>query len=80
MISCYLLIMIDPVFYYHASWAASKLKLKSDLVESMAVGLLIVLIDFPYDIVGIKYVHWIWHDTDPNICMFIMLCVQPSKF
>lgn len=48
----------------------SKMKLKSQLVECMAVGLMTVLIDMPYDIIGIKYVHWIWHDTDPNICKF----------
>lgn len=59
---------IDPVFYYHSSWAMSKMKLKSQFVEYMAVGLMTVLIDMPYDIIGIKYVHWVWHDTDPNIC------------
>lgn len=48
----------------------SKLKLKSELAEYMAVGLMTVLIDMPYDIIGIKYVHWIWHDTDPNICLY----------
>lgn len=63
----------DPVFYYHSSWAVSKLKLKKPFVEFMAVGLLTVLIDMPYDIIGIKYVHWIWHDTDPNICKFYSL-------
>jgi hypothetical protein len=31
------------------------------------VGLLVVLIDLPYDIVSVKFVHWSWHDTDPNI-------------
>lgn len=46
----------------------SKMKLKSRFVEYMAVGLMTVLIDMPYDIIGIKYVHWVWHDTDPNIC------------
>lgn len=29
-----------------------------------------VLIDMPYDIIGIKYLHWVWHDTDPNIGKF----------
>ena len=23
--------------------------------------------DLPYDIVAVKFVHWTWHDTDPNI-------------
>lgn len=58
----------DPVFYYHSCWAMSKMKLKCEIVEFMSVGLMTVLIDMPYDIIGIKYVHWIWHDTDPNIC------------
>lgn len=56
------------MFYYHASWACSKMKLKSQFAEYVAVGLMTVLIDMPYDINGAKYVHWIWHDTDPNIC------------
>lgn len=61
----------DPVFYYHSSWAVSKMKLKNEFVECMAVGLLTVLIDMPYDMNGARYVHWIWHDTDPNICKSI---------
>lgn len=55
------------MFYYHASWTVSKMKLTSALARYLAVGLLVVLIDMPYDIIGIKYLHWVWHDTDPNI-------------
>ncbi|XP_055702164.1 uncharacterized protein LOC129801297 [Phlebotomus papatasi] len=61
------IIFLYPVFYYHSSWAVSKLKLRCGLVEHLAVGILTVLIDIPYDIIGAKYVHWTWHDTDPNI-------------
>ncbi|GAB0089641.1 uncharacterized protein DMENIID0001_042170 [Sergentomyia squamirostris] len=61
------IMFLYPVFYYHSSWAASKLKLRCPLVEHVAVGVLVVLIDIPYDIIGAKFVHWIWHDTDPNI-------------
>ncbi|XP_055688151.1 uncharacterized protein LOC129792806 [Lutzomyia longipalpis] len=61
------IIFLYPVFYYHSSWAVSKLKLRCGLVEHLAVGVLTVLIDLPYDIIGAKFVHWIWHDTDPNI-------------
>lgn len=43
------------------------MKLKSAIAEHLAVGLMTVLIDMPYDIIGIKYLHWAWHDTDPNI-------------
>lgn len=57
----------DPVFYYQAHWAVSKLHLKCRWSEHMAAGLLVVLIDLPYDIVSVKFVHWTWHDTDPNI-------------
>lgn len=63
----------DPVFYYQSSWAMSKLKLKNSLAEHISVGLMTVLIDMPYDIIGIKYVHWVWHDTDPNICKYKFL-------
>lgn len=31
------------------------------------MGLVVVLIDIPYDITSVKFVHWTWHDTDPNI-------------
>ena len=30
-------------------------------------ALLVVLIDLPYDIMGIKLLWWTWHDTDTNI-------------
>lgn len=32
-----------------------------------ATGLNLLLIDLPYDIIGIKFIYWTWHDTDPNI-------------
>lgn len=74
------LLSTDPMYYYHASWASSKMKLKSQLAEYMAVGLMTVLIDMPYDITSIKYVHWIWHDTDPNICTLSMECEKINPF
>jgi len=46
--------------------AASKLRLPA-WAEPFAVGLTVVMIDLPYDITAIKFVQWIWHDTDPNI-------------
>lgn len=33
----------------------------------VTVGLNVFLIDLPYDIMGVKFVHWTWHDTDPNL-------------
>ncbi|CAH1115828.1 unnamed protein product [Psylliodes chrysocephalus] len=60
------IILLYSCFIYQASIAAAKLKLPK-WSEPFAVGLLTVLIDIPYDIVSVRYMHWTWHDTDPNI-------------
>ncbi|XP_050312233.1 uncharacterized protein LOC126747554 [Anthonomus grandis grandis] len=60
------IILLYCVFIYQASVAAAKLRLPK-WSEPFAVGLLVVLIDLPYDIVSVKFVHWFWHDTDPNV-------------
>ena len=31
------------------------------------MGLAVVLLDVPFDIMGVKLLWWTWHDTDPNI-------------
>ncbi|CAH0546976.1 unnamed protein product [Brassicogethes aeneus] len=53
-------------FYYQAVVAVAKMRLPK-WSEPLAVGLAVVLIDIPYDIIGVNYIHWTWHDTDPNI-------------
>ncbi|XP_077301908.1 uncharacterized protein LOC143922518 [Arctopsyche grandis] len=60
------IILLYPVFIYQASYTVSKLQLPG-WAEPFAVGLTTVLIDLPYDIVAVKFLHWTWHDTDPNI-------------
>ncbi|XP_045784848.1 uncharacterized protein LOC123880655 [Maniola jurtina] len=60
------IICLYPAFIYQAAFAVSRLDLPA-YAEPFAVGLLTVLIDIPYDIVAVKFVHWTWHDTDPNI-------------
>ncbi|OWR40598.1 hypothetical protein KGM_206050 [Danaus plexippus plexippus] len=60
------IILLYPVFIYNAAYAVSQINLPK-YAQPFAVGLLTVLIDLPYDIVSVKYVHWTWHDTDPNI-------------
>ncbi|KAJ9592732.1 hypothetical protein L9F63_015612, partial [Diploptera punctata] len=60
------IIVLYPVFIYHASVAVAKLRMPT-WAEPFAVGLMVVLIDIPYDIVSVKFLHWTWHDTDPNI-------------
>ena len=100
---CVFSLFSDPVFYYTACVAASRLHLKRwcepfagewrlNLISNLLVhvqyfkkyhkstrhkvcifyygflvGLLAVLLDLPFDIMGVKLLWWTWHDTDPNI-------------
>ncbi|XP_065910438.1 uncharacterized protein [Dysidea avara] len=55
-----------PAIYYTEIVCISRLKL-SPLVEPFLIGLVDVMIDFPYDVMGIKMMWWTWHESDPNI-------------
>ncbi|XP_052893445.1 uncharacterized protein LOC128301151 [Anopheles moucheti] len=59
------IIFVYPFFYYQAFWAVSKLRLKCRWSEHIAIGLLVVLFDMPFDMVSIKYLHWTLHETEP---------------
>ncbi|XP_071530147.1 uncharacterized protein [Panulirus ornatus] len=58
--------LIYPAFMYNAAYMVAHAKLPR-WAEPMAAGLMEVLIDLPYDIITVKFVHFTWHDTDPNI-------------
>uniref|UniRef100_A0A182K8R6 DUF7802 domain-containing protein n=1 Tax=Anopheles christyi TaxID=43041 RepID=A0A182K8R6_9DIPT len=58
---------VYPFFYYQAFWAVSKLQLKCRWSEHIAVGMLVVLIDLPFDMLSIKFLHWTLHDTEPML-------------
>ncbi|RUS74092.1 hypothetical protein EGW08_018155 [Elysia chlorotica] len=60
------IILLYPVFIYTACAAVSHMNLRW-WAEPFAVGLSVVLIDIPFDIMGIKLLWWTWHDDDPNI-------------
>lgn len=60
------ILFLYPCFYYQATAAVNKFRF-SIWSQPFAVGLLVLLQDIPYDIVCVKFVHWSWHDTDPNI-------------
>ncbi|XP_050391027.1 uncharacterized protein LOC126810101 isoform X1 [Patella vulgata] len=60
------IVLLYPGFIYTAAIAVSQMKLRS-WAEPFAVGLAVVLLDIPYDIMGIKLLWWTWHDDDPNI-------------
>lgn len=54
------------MFIYNASIAVAKMRLPK-WSEPFAVGLATVLVDIPYDTVSVRFMHWSWHDSDPNI-------------
>jgi hypothetical protein len=60
------IIFLYPCFVYNSSIGVAKMQLPL-WAEPFAVGLGSVLIDVPYDIVSVNFLHWTWHDTDPNI-------------
>nr|XP_023021202.1 uncharacterized protein LOC111509657 [Leptinotarsa decemlineata] len=60
------IILLYSCFIYQAAVGVAKMRLPK-WSEPFAVGLLVVLIDLPYDIVSVRFLHWTWHDTDPNI-------------
>ncbi|GMR33179.1 hypothetical protein PMAYCL1PPCAC_03374, partial [Pristionchus mayeri] len=62
----YIILGIYHMFDYTAYVMIQRLRLPW-WAEGPAVGLCAVMLDFPYDIMGIKEVWWTWHDTDPNI-------------
>ncbi|XP_050425242.1 uncharacterized protein LOC126836139 [Adelges cooleyi] len=60
------IILVYPVFYYTAIAIACR-RNTTKIGLMLSVGLNVLAIDLPYDIMGIKFIHWTWHDTDPNI-------------
>lgn len=62
----YRCIFTDPCFVYQSSVGVAKMKLPN-WAEPFAVGLGSTLVDTAYDIISVNFLHWTWHDTDPNI-------------
>ncbi|PVD37869.1 hypothetical protein C0Q70_00471 [Pomacea canaliculata] len=60
------ILFVYPAFIYTASIAVSHMNLRW-WAEPFAVGLGAVLLDIPFDIMGVKLLWWTWHDDDPNI-------------
>ena len=58
--------LLYPVFIYTSAIAASRLHLNS-IATAIATGLGVVLLDLPFDIMGVKLLWWTFHDTDPNL-------------
>ena len=60
------IILLYPAFIYTASTAVARLGL-TERCEAAGVALFVLIFDMPYDIMGIKFLWWTWHDTDSNI-------------
>ncbi|XP_067142696.1 uncharacterized protein [Centruroides vittatus] len=60
------MILYYPTFIYTAYVAVNRLKLPY-WAEPFALGLLVLILDVPFEILGVKCLWWTWHDTDPNI-------------
>jgi hypothetical protein len=59
-------VWVYPVLIYTAIQAVSRLGLQR-AVEPFAAGLAIVLLDMPFDILGVDGDWWFWSATDPNL-------------
>eukprot|EP00948_MAST-09A_sp_MAST-9A-sp1_P004168 g4168.t1 len=55
-----------PGFIYLTAVTVDRLGMP-EYTQPFLSGLLVVLFDMPFDIMGIKLLWWTWHDTDPNI-------------
>uniref|UniRef100_A0A182PB68 DUF7802 domain-containing protein n=1 Tax=Anopheles epiroticus TaxID=199890 RepID=A0A182PB68_9DIPT len=58
---------VYPFFYYQAFWSVSKLQLKCRWSEHIAIGMLVVLFDLPFDMFSVKFLHWTLHETEPML-------------
>lgn len=59
-------VTLYPVLQYTSIIAARRLRLPR-IAEGFAAGLLIVAMDFPFDILGPVQGWWSWSNTDPNM-------------
>ena len=60
------IILLYPAFMYPVHVAVVRMNLP-EYCMPFAAGLLDCIMDIPFDIIGIKFVWWTWHDTDSNI-------------
>ena len=60
------IILVYPAYLYMAAIVVERTRV-SELTQACLMGLLVVILDFPYDIMGIKLLWWTWHDTDSNL-------------
>lgn len=52
--------------YYMAFVATSRLRI-DNVLQPLAMGVLVMLLLFPFEMLGSKFIWWTWHDTDPML-------------
>mmetsp|Transcript_2906 Transcript_2906/g.4173 ORF Transcript_2906/g.4173 Transcript_2906/m.4173 type:complete len:601 (-) Transcript_2906:1140-2942(-) len=60
------IILVYPSYLYICAVATQRLRFP-ELCEGPTLALMVILLDIPYDVMGIKLLWWTWHDTDSNI-------------
>lgn len=60
-------IFIVYVNYLYICAVAVKRLRVPELCEGPTLALLVIVLDVPYDVMGIKLLWWTWHETDANI-------------
>ncbi|KAH9260575.1 hypothetical protein BASA81_001042 [Batrachochytrium salamandrivorans] len=60
------IVLLYPGYLYMAAMVTKRMNV-SELTQATIMALMVLMIDFPYDIMGIKLLFWTWHDTDSNL-------------
>jgi hypothetical protein len=60
------IVLLYPDFIYIATVTVARLNLEEH-IQPFAAALCVLMLDLPYDIMGIRLLWWTWHDTDSNI-------------
>ncbi|TDH69036.1 hypothetical protein CCR75_004755 [Bremia lactucae] len=61
-------ILLQAQLYYMAFVATSRLRI-DPFIQPFAMGLLMLLLAFPFELLGTKFLWWTWHDTDPLLAV-----------
>ncbi|KAG2523296.1 hypothetical protein BBO99_00004530 [Phytophthora kernoviae] len=64
-------VLLQAQLYYIAFVATSRLRI-DPFFQPFAMGSLMVLLVFPFELLGSKFLWWTWHDTDPLLADRLM--------
>ncbi|RLN70148.1 hypothetical protein BBJ28_00022253 [Nothophytophthora sp. Chile5] len=64
-------VLLQAQLYYIAFVATSRLRI-DPFFQPFAMGTLLVLLAFPFELLGTKFLWWTWHDTDPLLADRLM--------